>query len=191
MQTITVATAVDTKTKSSIATVATACPSKSFVENTSSNKSSPNFTEHTTKIPCALQINHDLFSPVSIGSDSFSAAPISVKTPKLSAVRFSLDTKKHDGLCGPSLALEDIIINYIQENLISFEDLKSFCTKKGYHKHLSFVHDSTETLISLIRDASDDANVPLLRRGGGYGFLLTCANLEKIQQLHSILSLLV
>lgn len=141
-------------------------------------------------IPCTLQINRDLFSPASIDGDSFFAAPISVKTPKMSAVRFSLDTKKHDGLCESSLALEDIVVNYIQENLNSVKDLKSFCAKKGYHKHLPFVRDSTGALISLIRDADDDTNIPLLRRGGGDGFLLTCAHLENIQELHRILLLL-
>lgn len=108
----------------------------------------------------------------------------------MSAVRFSLDTKKHDGLCEPSLALEDIVFNHLQGKFNSVEDLKSFCAKKGYRKHLSFVRDSTGALISLIRDARDDANIPLLPRGGGNGFLLTCANLEIIQELHRILLLL-
>jgi len=189
-ETSTIATAVDTKTKSAIATAATTtCASESLIENISSSNSCLSPAEHTTKIPCALKINHDLFSPASIGSDSVPPSPVYVKTPKMAAVRFSLDTKKHDGLCNPSLALENIVANYIHGNLISVEDLKSFCTKMDYYKHISFVRGCIKTLISSIENVTGNDQVPLLRRGGGCGFMLTCVNLEKIQQLYRVLLL--
>jgi hypothetical protein len=150
------------------------------------SKSDSTPTKHTWKIPCPLNISQ--FSPASISPDLFSPAPFVIKTPKMSVVRFSSDTKKHDGLCKSSSALEDIAAGYINGDLTPVKDWKSFCTKMDCHNHIPFVRESIKVLILRLKNVTDDEHeIPLLLCGGGKGLMLNCVHLEKLEQLYNLL----
>merc|ERR1712187_729492 len=113
-------------------------------------------------------------------------AVAAAKTSKMS-VNFSSDTKMHDGLCESSSVLEKIVVDYMNGHLKAVEDLKGFINKKKCCKHVPSVCKSIKKLISLLKRAGPGDKVPLLIRGGGKGFTLTCEHLEKITQLHNAL----
>ena len=114
-----------------------------------------------------------------------------VQTPKMSRIRFSSDTKMHDGLCKTSLNVEAIYTSYYNGELNSVKDLESFCTKLDCHNHLPSVVESISTLLVKLKNAGPGDKIPLLRRGGGKTYKMTCAHIESVTYLYNMLLKLV
>jgi len=154
----------------------------------SSNKAKSIEKLPTIQRPPRLNLNiESAFAPTPRGVFDVKTSKKKMSNKKKKKVRFSSNTKLHDGLCKPSQVIEDIVRKYFNVNVLSVGDLKSFCTKEGRHNHLPFVSESIKTLIVSLKNAAPGDELPLLPRGGGSGFLLTSAHLKDTIQLYNML----
>lgn len=103
-------------------------------------------------------------------------------------VRFHEDVKLFDGLQPLSEALELTIWNfYTMQNIHSAEDILSFFRScQRYNRVFKQVSAAINALANLLSNMSCDATVPVLRRGGGRGLLLSSAHVASFRKLRDM-----
>jgi len=130
--------------------------------------------------------------PSRLSLDALSQSPIlstesrkSIKTPRMAVVRFSADTKTHDGLCKRSWIIETLFSLVDKGGLASVKDLKSFFTKNRCHDHLPPVIQSIEALVLSLQNSAPEEEIPLLPGGGGSLRFIGCTDLKTLKWLYN------
>lgn len=149
-------------------------------------KSSENFLKR--KIDYSLVFD-DYPKQSGRGKRKYSATSIQddekVKKRAKKCVRFSLDSKVHDGLIFENRQFENLL-----SLILNRRDVESFnkscfriATESDSREQFRSLRDKTTDLIERIRKT--DGKVPILPNGGGYAYKISHTHLSSLQSIQS------